>query len=222
MSSSRKPKSKAKSKAKAAKSSSNSKPPPPRRRTDSDEEREEEAAERDDPRDTRNVTQVVLTCNSNLSEARYSYSAFASEMFDLCTHLFESEAAQSEVFGDTEVVELVDANGPHVEVGGKLHRLHFNLEVELRHQLQLYSLPKLAKRMREHLNREWPESKGWHVWVNLVDRRMSNYANKEGRWEENDRAAGAFDEELLARLTLDDREVVEQTNGEGKTRRYTR
>lgn len=156
-------------------------------------------------RDSRNITHVMITANSNVPSEKYGYPAFADDMWELWNELFASSESMTEVFGDPALVKVHDANGPHVEVGGQQRRLHFNIEIELRHQVASYNLRGLKHRLRKYLNANWTESRGWHVWLRLIDRKLSNYSNKEARRAANDAAAEEFADEI-ARLSLADGE----------------
>lgn len=152
-------------------------------------------------KDSRNVTRFFLVANSNVSSERFSALDFAEDMDDLFALMVGEDAG--EVFGDSEWVQVTAADGPHVEVGAKQHRLHFNAVITLKHQVGGYSIGKLKKRIKAYLDENWNESRGWHVHVRLLqDAQRENYANKDVRIPANEAALEEIDPDLLAKLTI--------------------
>jgi hypothetical protein len=123
--------------------------------------------------------------------------------------MFKDQENSDEVWGREPFVDEVVLKVFSPEIGKKQKRGHFNLVVEIYHQIDAYSLSKLRQRVIEFLDENYNQSNGWNVWVTLSKQYDVNYGNKEERWAKND-DVDHNDPEYL-RLA-DDRDIYELTD----------
>lgn len=159
---------------------------------------------------TLNLTPISLMCNSNIQYKHYrDYVKFTETIHSLIIDdLMQDKENADEVFGREPFVDEVILKAFSPERGGWQRRAHFNLVLEIYHQVDTYSLVKLRDRMKDFLDESFQQSKGWNVWVTLSKQWDVNYAIKEERWAQND----AVDHEDPEYLRLaSDKEVYEIT-----------
>ena len=168
-------------------------------------------------KDHLNLTEVAFMCNSNIHfYYKHEYEQFKDRLKNkINDDLFGDSKSMDEVFGKEPFVDEVRRKAFAVEIGAKQRRGHFNFVVEIWHQVQKYSIPKLRIRLKEWLDKNIKESSGWNVFSRrLKESNKINYANKEERWKYNDEINQ--DDPEVERLSEEDKEIVELTTDMGK------
>ena len=86
-----------------------------------------------------------------------------------------------QVFGKPPLVDEVQYVAYATEIGEKYKKAHFNLQVDIWHYVQYYSIHKLRKRMKKWLKQHYKPNKNWNVFISLINRKRTNYSNKDER-----------------------------------------
>jgi hypothetical protein len=110
-----------------------------------------------------------------------SYDVFQRAIDVLVHHKLQTDDEAAEVFGEEPLVDEVRFVSFATEKGEKYHKAHFNLQVDIWHYVQFYSIHKLRKRMKEWLKKMYKPERNWNVFVSLMNEKRTNYANKEER-----------------------------------------
>jgi hypothetical protein len=129
----------------------------------------------------RTLTSVMFMCNSNEAMGEESYSAFQRAIDLLIHHKLTQEDEAEEVFGKPPLVDEVEFIAYATEIGDKYKKAHFNLQVDIWHYVERYSVNKLRKRMKEWLDTYYTPKRNWNVFCSLLKRSRTNYANKDLR-----------------------------------------
>jgi hypothetical protein len=140
-------------------------------------------------KDYLNLTSIMVMANSNLAmKDNERFWMFKKDMKYLIEERILGDPQVADyLFGDSSVVDEVRPLSAASERGKKQNRAHFNLTVEIYHTVPKYSAKKLKERFKIWLDENYQLSKGWNVYTTLLPMKKVNYANKEERYENNDR-----------------------------------